>query len=111
MITLLIAALQRERVFVGHVKLLLSYPDEGTKLSFTTADFLEKPFTSHWHTFVPEVSSNSISVMLNARVAMNAKNFSEIVENAVHQAAIFPQIKIRTEEGSSYHPEMSMNRP
>jgi len=110
-ITILLAALQGEGVFVGHVKLLLSYPDEGTKLSFTTADFLEKPFSSHWHSLVPEVIINSISVMLNARVAMKAKDFSEIVENAVHLAAIFPQIQIRAEEGSSYNPEMSMNRP
>jgi len=49
--------------------------------------------------------------MLNARVAMNADEFSEIVKNAVNQAALSPQICIRSEEGSSYNPEMSMNRP
>ncbi len=107
LITFILSVLQGEGVFVGNVKLLLSYPDEGTKLSFTTADFLEKPFVSHWHTLVPEVSINS----LNARVAKNAKDFSEIVKNVVHQAATFPQIKIQTEEGTSYNPEMSMNRP
>jgi len=111
LIKLLLAALQKEGVFVGHIKLLISYPEKCTKLSFTTADFLEKPFASHWVALVPDVSINSLSVMLNARVAMNANDFSEIVKNAVNQVALSPQINIRSEEGSSYNPEMSMNRP
>ena len=111
LISLLLNSLQSELVYVGHIKLFISYPEVGTKLSFSTADFLEQPFSLHWHTLVPEVSTNSISVMLNARVAINAKDFSEIVEKAVHQVANLSQIHIRTEEGSSYNPEMSVNQP
>jgi G3E family GTPase len=111
LINLLLVAIQREGVFVGHIKLLLSYPEEGTKLSFTSADFLEKPFAPHWIESVPDVNINSLSVMLNARVSMNADDFSEIVKNTVNQVALSPQIHIRSEEGTSYNPEMSMNRP
>jgi len=111
LIKLLLDSLQKERVFVGHIKLFISYPEKGTKLSFSTADFLEKSFSSHWHALIPEVNINSISMLLNARVAMNAKDFSEIVEKAVHQVAILSQIHIRTDKGSSYNPGMSMNQP
>jgi len=111
MINLLLVALQRKEVFVGHLKLLISFPGEETKLSFTTADFLEKPFTSHWIASVPDVSVNSLSVTLNARMAINANHFSEIVKNAITQAALSQKIHILSEEGSSYNPEMSMNRP
>jgi len=72
---------------------------------------LKRPFTSHWHTLVPEVSINSNSVMMNSCVAKNAKYFSEIIENEFHQATIFPQSQIRIAKGSSYHSEISMNRP
>jgi hypothetical protein len=94
LINLLLVALQRKEVFVGHLKLLISFPGEGTKLSFTTADFLEKPFTSHWIASVPDVSVNSLSVTLNARMAINANHFSEIVKNAVTQAALSQKIHI-----------------
>jgi hypothetical protein len=111
LIRLLLNSLQKEDAFVGHLKLMISFPEKGTKLSFTTADFLEKPFPSDWIESVPEVSICSLSVTLNARVAIVAAKFSEIVKNAVNQAALSSRIYIRSEEGSSYNPEMSMNRP
>jgi len=49
--------------------------------------------------------------MLNARVGMNADDFSEIVKNTVIQVALIPNIHIRSEEAAYYNPEMSMNRP
>lgn len=88
-IHLLLAALQTEGVLVGHVKLLLSYPDEDLKLSFTTADFFENPLASHWQSLIPEVRATSMNVILNARVAMNAGDFSAIVNRIIHQLAVF----------------------
>ena len=84
MIKLLLAALQKKEGMVGHIKLFVSYPEEGTKISFTTANFLEKSFSSNWARFIPEITVNSLSIMLNARVAMAADKFSEIVENVIH---------------------------
>ncbi len=111
LITLLLASLQKEEVFIGHIKLFLSTSEGGTKISFTTADFLELPGLLKWKHSVPEVSSTSISVMLNARVAMKAEEFEKIVKHAVYQIGIDPQIHVHYEEGSSYNPQMSMNRP
>lgn len=111
LIRLLLDSLQKENVFVGHLKLLISFPEEGTKLSFTTADFLAKPFPSDWIELIPDVSVYSLSVILNVRVAIVADKFSEFVKNAVNQVALSTQIYIRSEKGFSYNPEMSMNRP
>lgn len=111
LIKFLLDTLQIEGIFVGHLKFLFIYQEASSKLSFTTADFLEKPFTPGWYTLIPESGGNSISVILNARVSMKADEFSMIVSNAIHQAAQTWQVKIRGKEGSSYNPEMSMIRP
>ncbi len=111
LITLLLASLQKEEVFIGHIKLFLSSAEGGTKISFTTADFLEQPGSLKWQHSVPEVSSTSLNVMLNARVAMKAEDFVKIVKHAIHALEVDPQIHVHYEEGSSYNPEMSMNRP
>ncbi len=96
---------------VGHIKFLISSSGVSRKISFTTADFLEDHFAHHWGDMIPEASEGSLTLMLNARLSMQAEDFSKIVENAVRQVEQSAQICIRIQEGSSYNPEMSMHRP
>jgi len=107
----LLANLQRGHVFVGHIKFFFSSPEAGTKLSFTTADFLPPKISSDWAQNLPDVKEETLAVMLNARVGMTANEFLAVVEKAVHHSDLSPFIRIRIERGSAYNPEMSMDRP
>ena len=107
----LMADLQAQEVFVAHIKLLVSAPGEVVKLSLTTADFLQKPAKTAWAALLPETRHNSLSVMLNARVSTSAPYFAELVKAAVGHVALTSQTDIYCEEGSSYNPVMSLDRP
>lgn len=110
-IRFLLEAVQDENIMVGHVKFFFSDRGKGTKLSFTTADFLSKPVSPIGPAQIPEIFENSLLVMLNARVAENAETFAKIVDNVIQKVNASAQVRIQIEPGDSYNPEMSMNRP
>jgi G3E family GTPase len=111
MITQLLSGLQAEGVFVAHIKFLISTPNQKTKLSFTTADLFNHPLDSTWIESIPDVESGALDVMLNARLSMDAHGFHDQVNRIVTQVAHGAELEADCEEGSAYHPDMSMDRP
>lgn len=111
MISLLLNEIQRKGIAVGNIKIFLSYPEQGTKLSFTTTDILEKNTLPNWKELLPEIKVNAVTVMLNARVYVQADEFKTIFKKAVDKASSFPQVRIQSEKGTSYNPLMSMDHP
>jgi hypothetical protein len=82
-----------------------------TALSITTADFLRRTLLPDWEALILDVNTNSLSVMLNVRLVIEASDFHAMAKNAVILVAHTPGIKIQCEEGTLYNPEMSMNQP
>ncbi|MFZ6031173.1 MAG: GTP-binding protein [Chloroflexota bacterium] len=111
MIGLFLAALQRMNAFVGHVKFFVSNGGVGCKLSFTTADFFEDARPSAWAEALPDGPGVSLSLVLNARLAMDGAAFAQIVQDIRDRMALFPQIHVRAGPGTAVHPDMSLARP
>lgn len=111
MINQLLSALQSEGIFVAHIKFLIGTSPQHIKISFTTADFLEQPVHTTWIDSIPDVQSGALTVVLNARLSMNAQVFHEKVNLVVKNIAGYAGINVDCEDGSAYNPEMSMNRP
>lgn len=111
LIRALLSEVLKRGVMVGHIKLFLSAPPQGCKISFTTADLLEPPVAGEWEERLPPLVENSASLMLNMRVAMEAVEFSEMIRKAVDEARSAGTISVELREGRAYNPQLSMSKP
>jgi len=107
----LLSELQEGNVFVAHIKLLITSETQQSKISFTTADFFAKPMDRAWVDAIPDVSSDKLEVMLNARLSVDAQLFYDEVRWIVNQVTQAMNVVVDFKDGSAYNPVMSMSRP
>jgi hypothetical protein len=110
-ISQILDVLQTEDVMIGHIKFLVGTPPRFSKISFTTADFFEKPVTIDWAELVPKIEVSSFPVLINARLSMKAEKFHSQVNWVINSISKDGSIIVECEEGSAYNPIMSMQRP
>jgi len=107
----LLSELQEGNVFVAHIKLLCTSAIQQSKISFTTADFFAKPMDRTWVDSIPDVNSDKLEVMLNARLSVDAQLFYDEVRWIVNQVTQAMNVVVDFEDGSAYNPVMSLSRP
>jgi len=111
LISTLLEGIRKEGIAIGHLKFFLTYPGPGVKLSFATADLSNEEVLSRWKEMLPEVDENSLTVVVNARAYGQAADFKALLDAAVKRAAQMPGVTMRSEEGATYNPNMSLNCP
>ena len=104
-------SIQEANCMVGHIKFFVDTQLLSWKFSFTTADFLQNPLPSSWHSTLHGMNSNEVTVMMNARVSIQAEHFQQIVYQAFDRAEEHLNVEMHPLSGVAFNPEMSMERP
>ena len=78
-LNLLLGKLKEKGVSVGHLKFVLQSGETSTKLSFTGVEEMG------WHEDVPELPSNSIQILVNARAETSAAELRYYILHSLQQ--------------------------
>ena len=83
------AALQRRHAAVGHLKFLIRDHYRDAKVSITGADLAQGGGDSHgaWRAQLPDLTGARITLIVNARVEMDAGGLAGLIDRAVAEAA------------------------
>ena len=106
-----VAALQRRRAAVGHLKFLIRDHYRDAKVSITGAD-LPVGHEATWHDQLPPLAGDRVTMIVNARVEMDAADLERLIDDAVIAAASglsrgadpAPAVKVVTRRRSAFHP-------
>ena len=105
------AALQRRRAAVGHLKFLVRDHYRDARVSITGADLPQRggPGAS-WHDQLPPLAGDRVTMIVNARVEMDAADLARLIDGAVAAAATAldrgaaAPVTVRTRSRSAFHP-------
>ena len=82
------AALQRRRAAVGHLKFLIRDHYRDAKVSITGADLPRRDaHGAAWHDQLPPLVGDRVTMIVNARVEMEAADLERLIDDAVTAAA------------------------
>ena len=106
------AALQRRRAAVGHLKFLIRDHYRDAKVSITAADLpRHDAHGATWHDQLPPLAGDRVTMIVNARVEMDAADLEQLIDAAVAAAAASlghvretVGIQVRTRSRSAFHP-------
>ena len=106
------AALQRRRAAVGHLKFLIRDHYRDAKVSITGADLPRRDaHEATWHDQLPPLAGDRVTMIVNARVEMDAADLERLIDDAVAAAAASlghvgetVGIQVRTRNRSAFHP-------
>ena len=107
------AALQRRRAAVGHLKFLIRDHYRDARVSITGADLPR--YDAHgttWHDQLPPLAGDRVTMIVNARVEMDAADLERLIDDAVSAAASglsrgadpAPAVNVVTRRRSAFHP-------
>jgi Ni2+-binding GTPase involved in maturation of urease and hydrogenase len=99
-------AIKKQSIPAPHLKFYLSDQDQGVKLSFTSMDLLLTSQDTHWKNQIPEGFSSQLTILMNARVQIPKDRFLALIDEALQATASNCQIKIDSNKGTAYHPEV-----
>ena len=107
------AALQRRRAAVGHLKFLVRDHYRDARVSITGADLPQRggPGAS-WLDQLPPLAGDRVTMIVNARVEMDAANLERLIDGAVAAAAAglsagadgAPTVNVTTRTRAAFHP-------
>ena len=106
-------ALQRRRAAVGHLKFLVRDHYRDARVSVTGADLPGNgtPASPAWHDQLPHLAGDRVTLIVNARVEMDAADLERLIDTAVADAAASlgggkatTPIQVRTRSRSAFHP-------
>jgi Ni2+-binding GTPase involved in maturation of urease and hydrogenase len=90
-----LAALQAQPAAIGHVKFLASSSGGGScKLSFTTLG------ETGWQARIPELPGKQLSLLVNARVEMDARKLQTLFEDVLQHSGL----DYHLQSSQSFHP-------
>ncbi len=72
--------LRQQQTPVGHLKFLINGQQKPVKISFVTLD------DNTWPQHIPNLTGDEITLMVNARVQLNAERLRDLVSDAVAEA-------------------------
>ena len=107
------AALQRRRAAVGHLKFLVRDHYRDARVSITGADLPQRGDGPGqlWHDQLPRLAGDRVTMIVNARVEMDAADLERLIDDAVAAAASTlghvretVGIQVRTRSRSAFHP-------
>jgi len=107
------AALHRRGAAVGHLKFLIRDHYRDAKVSITGADLPGNgPPAAAWHDQLPPLAGDRVTMVVNARVEMDAADLELLIDDAVAAAASglsaaadsAPAIEVATRRRSAFHP-------
>ena len=107
------AALQRRRAAVGHLKFLIRDHYRDAKVSITGADLPRRDaHAATWHDQLPPLAGDRVTMVVNARVEMDAADLERLIDDAVAAAAsgLSPSVdgalavKVKTRTRAAFHP-------
>ena len=106
------AALQRRRAAVGHLKFLIRDHYRDAKVSITAADLpRHDAHGATWHDQLPPLAGDRVTMIVNARVEMDAADLEQLIDAAVAAAAASlghvretVGIQVHTRSRSAFHP-------
>ena len=107
------AALQRRRAAVGHLKFLIRDHYRDAKVSITGADLPRRhAHGATWHDQLPSLAGDRVTMIVNARVEMDAGDLERLIDDAVAAAAsglsagadAAPAINVATRRRAAFHP-------
>ena len=82
------AALQRRGAAVGHLKFLVRDHYRDAKVSITGADLPRRDgHGATWHDQLPPLAGDRVTMIVNARVEMDAADLERLIDDAVAAAA------------------------
>lgn len=108
-----VAALQRRRAAVGHLKFLIRDHYRDAKVSITGADLpWQVGHEATWHDQLPPLAGDRVTMIVNARVEMDAADLERLIDEAVAAAASGLSsgvdgalaVKVATRRRSAFHP-------
>ena len=108
-----VAALQRRRAAVGHLKFLIRDHYRDAKVSITGADLPRQDgHEATWHDQLPPLAGDRVTMIVNARVEMDAADLERLIDDAVIAAASglsrgadpAPAVNVVTRRRSAFHP-------
>lgn len=108
-----VAALQRRRAAVGHLKFLIRDHYRDAKVSITGADLPRQVgHEATWHDQLPPLAGDRVTMIVNARVEMDAADLERLIDEAVAAAASGLSsgvdgalaVKVATRRRSAFHP-------
>ena len=107
------AALQRRRAAVGHLKFLIRDHYRDARVSITGADLPHGGgHPSTWHDQLPRLAGDRVTMIVNARVEMDATDLERLIDDAVNDAASGLSanegeslaVNVATRRRSAFHP-------
>ncbi len=106
------AALQRRRAAIGHLKFLIRDHYRDAKVSITGPDLPRRDaHGATWHDQLPPLTGDRVTLIVNARVEMEAADLERLIDTAVADAAsslgpgeASAAIQVRTRSRSAFHP-------
>ena len=107
------AALHRRRAAVGHLKFLIRDHYRDAKVSITGADLPRRhAHGATWHDQLPSLAGDRVTMIVNARVEMDAGDLERLIDDAVVAAASglsagadpAPAINVVTRRCTAFHP-------
>ena len=105
-------ALHRQRAAVGHLKFLIRDHYRDARVSITGADLPRGGAlpSAAWQDQLPPLSGDRVTLIVNARIEMDASDLERLIDAAVAQAAAAAtatgesRIKVATRRHSAFHP-------
>ena len=107
------AALQRRHAAVGHLKFLIRDHYRDAKVSITGADLPRRDVHgATWHDQLPPLAGDRVTMIVNARVEMDAADLERLIDDAVVAAASglstradpAPAVNVVTRRCAAFHP-------
>jgi hypothetical protein len=96
----IIGAIREQHAPVGHVKFLIRGQNIEHKISFVTLD--EPDCLQH----IPPILDSRLTLLVNARVEIEAATLRQIVKHAIEKVAGQEKISYAESEVSFFHPDL-----
>ena len=98
------AALHRRRAPLGHLKFLIRDHHRDARVSITGADLLRRDVhRATWRDQLPPLTGDRVTMIVNARVEMDAADLERLIDDAV-AAAVAGTISVAARRRSAFHP-------
>ena len=108
-----VAALQRQQAAVGHLKFLVRDHYRDAKVSITGADLPRAGAlaATRWEEQLPPLNGERITMIVNARIEMDAAALERLIDQAVARAAVevtgggpASPVRVATRRHAAFHP-------
>jgi len=95
----LLGKLKEKGVSVGHLKFVLQSGEMSTKISFTSVEEMG------WHEILPELPSNSIQILINARAETSAAELRYYILHSLQQTQEKHAFTFKEANIDFFHPD------